>query len=319
MTFNIEPSELPYIRVVNAIANKVNGKLLFVVSGGLGDRVCAEPTLRYATDLAPKWGYTVSLACDTPELFRHLKFEKVIDMKGELPTTFQYMVFYTYPPTGLPLQFMNPNFMHCVDAASMMALRQQLPPESRQIFLFPQEPKDGNLMREILGPKTVVIHPGKTWATRTFPAQFWNAVIHSVRTAWLTPVLVGNSTVDVNPEGCLDLRGKTSLMDFAWICKNASRVVTNDSSPLHLAASGSAKIAFIASSRRPDLLLHTRQRKVGWRMKDFSVRPLWEEFDSFPNTIEQRSLAEMPVSTWNELDLPSPVRILNWLENPTGE
>lgn len=64
-------SEIPGIKTSQAVERGVEKNLIFKTWGGLGDQICAEPTLRFA--LKTFKGCDISLASEHPELFAHLK------------------------------------------------------------------------------------------------------------------------------------------------------------------------------------------------------------------------------------------------------
>ncbi len=98
----------------------------------------------------------------------------------------------------------------------------------------------------------VVFTPGAVSDNRTVPGEYWNPIIDHVRKRGLTPVFVGKShvtkTLKVNfPEGCnysdgLDLRDKTTMLEAAWLMKNAACTIGLDNGMIHLAACTNAPI-----------------------------------------------------------------------------
>ena len=112
---------------------------------------------------------------------------------------------------------------------------------------------------------------GVSSAITTFPKAFWDKVINRLCDRGLTPILIGadaddnRSTVDVDASRCLDLRNKLSLTESVWFLQNATVLLTNDSSPLHMAASGDAWIGYIATCKHPDMITHWRRGRWQWR------------------------------------------------------
>ncbi len=127
----------------------------------------------------------------------------------------------------------------------------------------------------------------------------------------LFPILIGantddnRGTVDLDPTGCLDLRNQTSLNDLMWILKNAYCLLTNDSSPLHIAAAGRAWIGFIATCKHHDYITHYRQGVFGWRMKNFGRGGIWDYQNYCPN-----------VAQTIEVDKVDPAILDSWLPDP---
>jgi hypothetical protein len=130
-----------------------------------------------------------------------------------------------------------------------------------------------------------------------------------------------HGTVDVATTGCLDLRDKTSVMDTVALVQEAKVVVTNDSSPLHMAASGDAWILYAATCKHPDFLTYWRHGTWGWRMENMGRGGIWDTYSFLPNNskmIEVDQCDEATLLKW----LPEPQvmveRALFRLKNPTA-
>lgn len=301
--FDISEAELPALRIVKAIGKGASKNLLFVVGGGVGDRVCAEPTIRYA--IRKFKDCNISLMCDTPELFNHLTFREIYRTGEKIPD--KYLPLYTYAQGNLANQFFNANLMHPVDFASLSALRMQLPNLDKwiQTTLTSLTASDTK--------NAIVVHAGKTWPSRTVPSQWWQDLIKELLKGPDPVVLVGSQTVELDPSGCLDYRGKTSLLEFRDILLFAKAVVTNDSSPIHLASSGYAKIAFLSTVRHPDFLTHDRVGHFGLEMKNFTVGEPWLLFQNAPNNLDEKRIDRFPENIQIESFLPPVKWVSNWV------
>ena len=205
---------IPGFRTILAVQNGVERNLLFRTWGGLGDQICAEPTLRYALNAFKDCN--VSLASEQPQLFQHLKFHEVIDLNKSLPKYSNYLMFDTITPpdnTNLVWQFFSHMLTNCVDFPSMCALRFQLPVKDKEVKLA-----DIGYNPDFSLDRAVIIHAGKHWQSKTFPKEFWDEVINTVIKNDAIPVLIGantddnRGTVDVNTKNCIDMRNKLSMM-----------------------------------------------------------------------------------------------------------
>lgn len=307
----------PLFRTEHAIQRGVEKNLLFRTWGGLGDQICAEPTLRYALKMFKDCN--ISLASECPELFQHLKFKRVFDLREEAPNYDKYFLFDTITPpndSNLVWCFMSHMLTNCVDFPSLCALRLQLPVEDKEIILKPSTPANASYLEDVA--KTgIVIHPGKHWQSKTFPKSFWDRVIASILVNGFTPVIIGantddnRGTVDVSTEGCVDLRNKLSINDCVWFLQKASVLLTNDSSPLHMAASGDAWIGYIATCKHPDMITHWRNGKWQWREENFGKGGIWDVVDFCPNkktSLEAESVPQDLLESW----LPNPQEYARW-------
>lgn len=308
---------LPIFRTQVAIDEGVEKRLLFRTWGGLGDQICAEPTIRYAIKMFKDCEFF--LASEMPELFGHLKFKKVFDLREEVPNYRRFLLFDTITPpddSNLVWQFFSHMLVNCVDFPSLCALRSQLPIEDREIKLYPPTPKlPEDLLYKIEGG--VLVHPGKHWQSKTFPKKFWDGVLAGLKAEGISPIIIGadtddnRGTVDVDTEGCTDLRNKLTVMESIWACQRATVVLTNDSSPLHMAASGHAWIGFVATCKHPDMITHWRNGQWQWREKNFGRGGVWEVIDYCPNK-KQKVEAEFVPPELLESWLPNPNDMAEW-------
>lgn len=316
---------MPGFRTTLAIQNKVERNLLVRTWGGLGDEICAEPTLRYM--LEEFRDCKISLAAERPELFTHLKFERVFDLKVEHPIWDDYLVFQTITPpddSNLVWQFFSHMLTHCVDFTSMCALRMQLPNARKEIKMEGVKPKGIESLYP-LDFLNVFVHPGKHWPSKTFPKNWWDAVLAEIIRLGATPVIIGSNaqndnrgTVDVNTDGCIDLRDKLSVKESIWILQRARVLLTNDSSPLHMAASGDAWIGFVATCKHPDYITHWRKGQFGWRQKNFGKGGIWDVINNNPNA-EKEVTAEFVEESLLRSWLPDPVEFATWAVEKTKE
>jgi len=318
--------QIPSFRTSLALQNKTEKNLLLRTWGGIGDQICAEPTLRFALK---SFGADckISLVTEYLELFAHLKFNDVFHITRQKPKYEDYFVFDTIVPAtnNLTWEFFSHCITNCVDFASLCAFRCQLPVRDREIFLCPPTPND--TVKEFLTiENTVFVHPGKHWPSKTFPKDWWDGVLAALLNKNLKPILIGantddnRGTVDVNADGCIDLRNKLSLEESIWLLQRSKVLLTNDSSPLHMAASrdpndgatGRNWIGYIATCKHPDYISHWRQGEWNYREENLGLGGIWNDLDHLPNkktevTVEH--VEEARLRSW----LPSPDGVSDWV------
>lgn len=114
-----------------------------------------------------------------------------------------------------------------------------------EIELFPDnksEEKISNIWKvnNLEEKKVVVTAPGSKWFTKQWPVEYFNEVIDTLsKNENIKIVAVGGKdemNIPLHNENIVDLRGKTSLPELASVLKRADVVVTNDSSPIHIAS-----------------------------------------------------------------------------------
>lgn len=302
--------QIPAWRVDFAHQEGVADNILIRTWGGVGDQICAEPTLRFA--LHHFKNCKISLASEMPEVFSHLKFHDVYDLNKERPILDDFLVFNTNSEASvwnLVYQFMCHNVIQCVDFASLCALRCHLPTVDKEIILKPSAPAKALPIADF--SNCVAVHAGKHWQSKTFPKWWWDRVIDSILMEGLTPILVGKEvdegqgTVDTKTTGCIDLRDKLTLNESIWVLQRVPVMVCNDSGPMHMAASGKAFIGFVATAKHQDFIAHWRNGQWKWRMEHFNKGGMWDLMSFCPNVQEEKVLDKVDEKT-----------LLSWLPEP---
>lgn len=289
-----------------------------------GDQICSEPALRFALkNFKNKFNY---LATNRPEFFQHLQFKKVYDLRKADPAWEYHLYFPLMRPvdtSNISWQFLAHLQTHCVDYPSICAFRSQLPNKDKEIILKPNTPTNP-LVLDL--PKTIVLHPGRSWPTKTFPPDFWQAVINEIIKVGIKPAVIGADVVitqdtyskrgivnELDLSGCINLTNKMPIMDTVWYLQRSPVLLTSDSSPLHMAASQDSDcwIGFIATAKHPDLITHWRKGQFGWRMKNFSKSGCWDYLDYSPHIKQGVDVSSVPEETLRSW-LPDPVEYAQW-------
>jgi len=103
----------------------------------------------------------------------------------------------------------------------------------------------------------IIIAPCSVWFTKQFPLHKWKELIKTLRHRNESIVLVGaKSEFDycqqlVVDSGVVNLSGKLTLAELAYLMTISKRVITNDSAPLHLASALNAPLTAIFCSTIP--------------------------------------------------------------------
>lgn len=112
-----------------------------------------------------------------------------------------------------------------------------------EIELFPTELEIEKVdkLLENRREKIVVIAPGSKWFTKKWPLEYFNRVIKELEKREDTTVVVvgGKEEMFFNmpiANTTIDLRGKTTLLELAEVIRRSDIVLTNDSSPIHIAS-----------------------------------------------------------------------------------
>ena len=296
---------VPSMRIHVAIAKGKQKKWLMYVVGGLGDAICAEPSIRYGFDNFGK-DVEISIATWFPEIYSHLPAKEIISFhEFSKPMEYffdEYLVFKTlWSGDHLHSEFIPHFFTQVIDYHTLTMWRQQLAPHQKKIVLKPTAILDPEIYYGHL-ENSVILHPGRTWQSRTIPSYWWDELIQELLHLKLRPVIIGATTkdpklgtVELNTEGCLDLRNKLSIMESVDLLQKARVLITNDSSPLHMAATGNAWIGMLSTVKRPDLLFHWRgpDNELGWRMENLTTGGMWDIMDMSPLFAHDYNIAEV--------------------------
>ncbi len=114
-----------------------------------------------------------------------------------------------------------------------------------EIELFPGETekmKGENFWKvnELFEKKVVVLAPGSKWFTKQWPVEYFNQLSEKLKELSNVKIVVVGGKDEINlpieTENIIDMRGKTTLLELADILSRADVVVTNDSSPIHIAS-----------------------------------------------------------------------------------
>lgn len=279
------------------------------VGGGLGDQINAEPSIRFLMEkispLAECWVLT-----RFPELFSHLPVKATIETP-ELKRPAIYEVETHASPTMNLRKFLCHFFCHPVDYIAMAILKRTLPRDARRIHI-PEE-MIGRAEVSEYNPD-IIIHPGLGWPIKTFPPVWWVQVIAGLM-PHMKVAIVGKDIAEKNgvldfpvPPEVLDLRNKTSLKGFLGLIEKTNILLTNDSSPTHLAGAFDNWIVLIPTCQHPDHLLPWRHGT-----QDFKTVALYKKLldDDYRRTPMQPdyTITEYHADVWEYL--PDPTKVVS--------
>jgi len=271
------------------------------VGGGLGDQIDAEPVIRYIAEKAYT-GDNIRVRTDFPELFGHLPVKIIsqsehIKLQRTDPTI--YYTMETLPSPESPLwQFLAQTLCHTTDFASISTLRRILSNDEKQIKLQVNPEEDLTTVLNGTDPKDLVlVHPGRGWASKTFPPEYWQAIIDGLHAKGLPIAVIGRylsteqGLVDITvPEGVLDLRNMFSLSELIALISKARVIVSNDSAPIHIAGAFNNWIVLLPSCKHPDHVLPFREGKQNHKSVSLYRKLTCDAIDSTPTQIHGQTI-----------------------------
>ena len=228
---------------------------------GLGDLICATPTIRV---LSKSYNSNITVLSQMPELFKMNPF-----------------VEKSFKSTSVDKEYFNENYiMHNsfynmgkknergieykhnrIDIRQLHAINLgfQLLPNEMDCFYQPTEESKFHFPEK----QYVVIHPVVTWQSRTWDAANWMNLTKALNDKGYYVVSIGKDSAETGffnvdkpvfnfeIEHGMNLMNKTSISDCWHIINNAHSFITMDSGLLHLASTTNAKIVMLGSSIDP--------------------------------------------------------------------
>lgn len=235
------------------------------VSAGMGDQLCSEPAIRYMKKLYSD--SKLHIITHFPRLFEHLDIPTYTydDWKG-LKTP--VLTMHTCPDDEKSNHNLSHALFHPADFASISMYRKTIPNEEKNIQLK----VDANDITSILdlvsdrdkSKPMILIHPGKWWPSKTLPLDWWQEIINKLSSK-LTVGIIGKTLSEdqgyqpvICPENGYDFRDITTLGELIALISMTKVLLTNDSSPLHIAGAFDNWIVTIPTCKHPDHILPFR-------------------------------------------------------------
>lgn len=338
--FNTSPENLLeiikkdlYIWKVNGTDYKYKKHILVSVNGGMGDQICAEPAIRFMREkLYPESEFFV--VTHFPRIFKHLeKLGIKVFLHGEekihADTPF-YIVQSLPNPDTMQWAIVSHLLCHTVDYSSIALMKRLLPMNNKTldfeligddfINLYKFIPEDTDFS------KLVVVHPGKHWETKTFPADYWQAIIDGLFNLGIKVCVIGKDEKGDPPDfihgargtvnvtcglGVYDLRNKFDIGTLAALLFKAKVLISNDSSPIHLAGAFDNWIVVIPSCKHPDHILPYRNGRVSYKTLALYKKLVIDDVESRPTQVYPTSV-DIKINDWNDY-LIEPSKVVSGL------
>lgn len=302
---------------------KFERNIIIYLCGGMGDQLAAEPVVRFTMEKMfkdVKTNYVI--LSDWPRLFSHLNVPCMVRKDWEKIPKYDipFKTIRTIPAPGEdPIwQVWSHVCGHTVDYAAVSSIHKTIPDVDKDIKLEPS--LDGLVeAMDIAGGMTedlVLIHPGRGWDSKTFPASWWEEVVNGLVKTGKRVGIIGKQVneeqgyVDINvPEGVIDFRDLLSLDGLISLIATAKMVISNDSAPVHIAGAFDNYIILIATCKHPDHVLPYRHCNKYYKAYAFTKKLTVDDWDLSPTRIFKESA---DVVKGNILDyLPEPNDVIN--------
>jgi ADP-heptose:LPS heptosyltransferase len=145
----------------------------------------------------------------------------------------------------------------------------------------------------------VLIHAGRGWPSKTFPAVYWDDIVDGLLQQGVKVALIGKHIgtdqgyVGLNSngrKGIIDLRDKLDLgMLFAAIQKSPV-LITNDSAPAHIAGAFDKHLILIPTCKHLDHVLPWRNGSQTYKTAAVYNRLTCDDIDSTPTQVNGQTI-----------------------------
>jgi len=318
-------------------------KIAISVSGGLGDHISAQPAVRYAVEHLYK-DQDVIIVSHHPEVWEGLNIPHFKEGESFIKDAPDRQVLSSLPPINhFSWQTLSHALCNATDYASILLTKGTLPDEpglKRIRFhekyydvTHPQFPK--TLFEKIGFDKTdprwnrlILVHPGRGWESKTFPADVWESYCRefqgvSPEYGYLVVVIGKNSgdqgVVEFDRSPYIDLVDKLTLEELIALIGHTQILLTNDSAPVHIAGGFETHIGLIATCKRPEYVLPYRgsshQRlpdSIWWRARALEQEPtIYGRLSRKPTTVGEIRMDSASEEALRAT-LPTPLQIVGW-------
>jgi hypothetical protein len=286
---------------------KVKRNILITMGGGMGDQIDGEPVVRYIVEQVYP-GENVKLISDWPELFTHIGVP--VCKRAEFKLDCPYFPMETLPSDKHPLwNFLSQAICHTTDFASIACLRTIIPDKFKTIKLNVNERSFKKLDKLI--PTSledlILVHPGRGWPSKTFPADWWIDIINGLIDAGEKVAIIGkyiseeqgyvelnlseiHNDVGSDSSNCYDLLDLLDTNDLVALISKAKCVVTNDSAPVHIAGAFDNYIVLIPTCKHPDHVLPFRNSDKYYKAIAPYKKLTCDALDSRPTNLNGESI-----------------------------
>jgi ADP-heptose:LPS heptosyltransferase len=285
------------------------------VSAGMGDQLCSEPAIRYMQKLYPE--SEIIVVTHFPRLFEHLGCEvhNHDDWNGVDRTV---LVMHTCPDDTQAKHPFSHVLFHPTDFASMSMYRMTIPNHEKTIKLE-VDPKDLESMENFtqsLSKPLVLVHPGKWWPSKTFTVEWWQRVI-DLLAEHFTVGLIGKTISEEQgylpvecPEDGIDFRDSTTLGELIALISKAPVLLTNDSSPLHIAGAFDNWVVVIPTAKHQDHILPYRNGTQYYKTKALCKKVLMQDLELRATEIDLDTINLVPEGKTIYDYLPEPQTVV---------
>lgn len=273
--------------------------ILITVTAGMGDQLCSEPVIRFVQKLYPD--DNIFVLTHFPRLFEHLSVP-VLTYDEWRGINDSVLTLHTCPDEEQSEHKLSHVLFHPTDFASMSMIKRAIPNADKTIKLK-LNAEDVSYVLDLLKNKKkpmVLVHAGKWWPSKTLPIEWWQKIVNKLSEK-LTVVLIGKTIDDKQgflpvqtPKDGIDLRDLTSLGELFALISLSKCLLTNDSSPLHIAGAFDNWIVTIPTCKHPDHILPFRNGTQYYKTKALYKKLLVDDLEIRHTSFKTDSIDIVP-------------------------
>jgi len=238
-----------------------NRIVVLVGSRSLGDTLCSIPTIKHLSQVYEK---NIHVYTYQQELLKNFPYMTLVDN-------------YDVDSDDLLIESFRPDkFVHTrTDIRQLHAISSgfQLLPDEMNIEFYPDEYEE----IENLPNNYIVIHPAKTWPSRTWEKDRWQEIINKLNNLGIPVVVIGKDSsesdtyniqkpvYDLTIDNGINLINKIGIHQTWHVLNKSSMIITMDSGILHLAGTTDSYIIQLGSSIDPRLRAPYRNSKQTYK------------------------------------------------------
>ncbi len=293
--------------------------ILIEVSGGMGDQFCSEPVIRWIKKLYPN--DRITIITHFKRLFLHIDDISIYeykDFKG-LGEDVIPLKMYTCPSEDHSKHDLSHALFHPTDFSSLSMIKRTLP-NIDKTYNVSINPDDISSVLGKIGTTTkptILIHAGKWWPSKTLPIHWWQKVVDLLSEEF-TPILIGK-TIDKKqgfqdidcPDGGVDLRDITTLDELIALISITPCLLSNDSSPIHLAGAFDNWIVVIPTCKHPDHILPWRNGTQNYKTKSLYKKLIIDDLEIRHTEFSTDTIDFLPKDKKIDEYLPEPEEVFN--------
>jgi len=165
--------------------------------------------------------------------------------------------------------------------------------------------------------RQILIHPGISDPSRTWPIKYWNSLTDSLIELGHKVIIIGAKHCDgkdvlkINNSDVLDLTNQLSFLETIALMRCSDDLISTDSGPIQLAGTSDIRIIGIYSVVNPECRLPYRHGELGWNA--IGIKPECEHSPCFLSLHNKKLFNELKYIKNNKVDFHNTLK--NWCIN----